>query len=57
MSKIIREVDDCKDIKIAIHTTLNEFMNEYDLIGWTRGNIQNPYTIDFQSLYKVFKNN
>ena len=55
MSKIIREVDDCKDIKIAIHTTLNEFMNEYDLIGWTRGNIQNPYTIDFQSLYKVFQ--
>lgn len=36
MSKIIREVDDCKDIKIAIHTTLNEFINEYDLSGWVR---------------------
>ena len=36
MSKIIREVDDCKDIKIAIHSTLNEFINEYDLIGWIR---------------------
>lgn len=36
MSKIIREVDDCKDIKINIHSTLNEFMNEYDLIGWVR---------------------
>lgn len=36
MSKIIREVDDNKDIKIAIHTTLNEFMNEYDLTGWVR---------------------
>lgn len=38
MSKIIREVDDCKDIKIAIHTTLNEFMHEYDLTGWIRNN-------------------
>lgn len=34
MSKIIREVDDCKDIQISIHTTLNDFMNEYDLVGW-----------------------
>lgn len=38
MSKIIREVDDCKDIKIAIHSTLNEFLNEYDLTGWVRNN-------------------
>ena len=28
MSKIIREVDDCKDIKIAIHSTLHEFLTE-----------------------------
>lgn len=40
MSKIIREVDDCKDIKIAIHSTLNEFLNEYDLIGWIRANCE-----------------
>lgn len=40
MSKIIREVDDCKDIKIAIHSTLNEFLNEYDLIGWIRANYE-----------------
>lgn len=36
MSKIIRKVDDCKDIKITIHSTLNEFMNSYALIGWSR---------------------
>lgn len=36
MSKIIREVDDCKDIKIEVHATLNEFMREYDLTGWVR---------------------
>ena len=41
MSKIIREVDDCKDIKIAIHTTLNEFLNEHDLIGWVRNTNEN----------------
>lgn len=41
MSKIIREVDDCKDIKIAIHSTLNEFMNEYDLSGWVRNSNEN----------------
>ena len=36
MSKIIREVDDCKDIKIAIHSTLNDFIHKYNLIGWVR---------------------
>ncbi len=36
MSKIIREVDDCKDIIIQVHATLNEFMREYDLTGWVR---------------------
>lgn len=41
MSKIIREVNDCKDIKIAIHSTLNEFMNEYDLTGWIRNTNEN----------------
>lgn len=41
MSKIIREVDDCKDIKIVVHTTLNEFSNEYDLTGWVRNSFEN----------------
>lgn len=41
MSKIIREVDDCKDIKITIHSTLNEFINNYDLVGWVRNNNEN----------------
>ena len=41
MSKIIREVDDFKDIKIAVHSTLNEFINKYDLIGWVRNNYNN----------------
>ena len=37
MSKIIREVNDIKDIKIAIHSTLREFIDGYDFIGWVRG--------------------
>lgn len=41
MSKIIRIVDDCKDIKITIHSTLNEFTNEYHLTGWVRNNKEN----------------
>jgi hypothetical protein len=41
MSKIVREVEDCKDIKMAIHTTLNDFIDEYDLQGWVRGNNDN----------------
>lgn len=41
MSKIIREVDDCKDIKLAVHSTLNEFLNEHSLVGWVRNNNQN----------------
>lgn len=41
MSKIIREVDDCKDIKLAVHSTLNEFMRDYTLTGWVRNNNEN----------------
>ncbi|MCI9024262.1 MAG: DUF4062 domain-containing protein [Dorea sp.] len=41
MSKIIREVSDSKDIQIAIHSTLNEFINEYDLTGWIRNSKEN----------------
>ena len=36
MSKIIREVDDCKDIKIEVHAALNEFINDPNITGWTR---------------------
>lgn len=41
MSKIIREVDDSKDIIINIHSTLNDFMHDYDLVGWVRNNNEN----------------
>lgn len=44
MSKIIRKVNDCKDIKLAVHSTLNEFMNEYELYGWVRNTGENDNT-------------
>lgn len=56
MSKTIREVDDCKDIKIAIHSTLNEFLNKYDLKGWTKNNLYNANIEEFISLYTFFSN-
>lgn len=56
MSKIIREIDDCKDIKIAIHSTLNEFINEYDLQGWTKNTLYEANIEEFISLYNFFSN-
>lgn len=51
MTKIVREVEDCKDIKLAVHTTLNEFINDYDLAGWVRGGSGQ----EFESLIKENK--
>lgn len=36
MSRIIRIANDSKDIMIAIHTTLKDFLDEYELVGWVR---------------------
>ncbi|ELC8438330.1 DUF4062 domain-containing protein [Clostridium perfringens] len=36
MSKMIKEVEDCKDIKLAIKDSIVELDEEYDLIGWVR---------------------
>lgn len=36
-SKIIRPVDDLKDIKLSIHTTMNEFKELYQFSGWIKG--------------------
>lgn len=57
MSKIIREVTDCKDIKIAIHSTLNEFLNEYDLIGWVRNTDENDTVQLLKDKYALAEEN
>lgn len=38
LSKIVKWGDDEKDIKLTVHTTLKDFIEEYDLIGWVRSN-------------------
>lgn len=38
LSKIVGMVDDSKDIKIAIHKTLVDFLEDYDMVGWIRSN-------------------
>lgn len=57
MSKIIRNVDDCKDIKINVHSTLNEFINEYDLSGWVRNNNENDTIQLLKDNNKLIKEN
>lgn len=36
-TKVIRKVDDLKDIKLSIHTTLSEFKDLYKFSGWVKG--------------------
>jgi hypothetical protein len=36
-SKMIRRVEDLKDIKLSIHTTLSEFKDLYEFSGWVKG--------------------
>lgn len=43
MSKMVKIVDDCKDIKLAIHESLSELKEDYDFEGWTRGVSDSTY--------------
>lgn len=36
-TKVIRRVEDFKDIKLSIHTTLSEFKDLYEFSGWVKG--------------------
>lgn len=37
MGKLIKQLDDLKDVKLAVHETLNKFARKEELIGWVRG--------------------
>lgn len=39
LSNISSFFDDPKDIKLAVHETIGDFIGRYDFSGWTRGNI------------------
>ncbi|MGE7928212.1 DUF4062 domain-containing protein [Lysinibacillus xylanilyticus] len=43
-TKVIRNVEDLKDIKLAVHTTLNEFNELYSFSGWVKGNEVEDFT-------------
>ncbi len=43
LSKVCRPFDDLKDIKIAVHETLNKFSREYNLSGWISGSDISEY--------------
>ena len=48
MSKIIKKVNNCNDIKLAIHSTLNNSIDKNKLTGWVRGNYNiNPVPSTF----------
>lgn len=36
-TKVIRKVEDLKDIKLSIHTTLSDFKDLYEFSGWVKG--------------------
>lgn len=44
MKKMIKTVDDCKDIKLAIYESISEFKEENDFEGWIRGISNSTYT-------------
>lgn len=44
MKKMIKSVDDCKDIKLAIFESIVELKEENDFEGWTRGISNSTYT-------------
>ena len=39
LTKIVKYVEDEKDIKLAVHATLADFNAEYNLVGWVRGDV------------------
>ena len=56
-SKIVREVEDIKDIKLSIHTTLNEFLNLYNFSGWIKGKEIDDYEKLLKENNKLLKEN
>lgn len=44
MKKMIKSVEDCKDIKLAIFESIVELKEENDFEGWTRGISNSTYT-------------
>lgn len=57
MTKVIKPVDDCKDIQIAIKDSISELESEYDLTGWVRATTVEDYTEVINENRKLLKEN
>lgn len=57
LSKIVKQVDDVKDIKIAIHSTLTEFIRTKKLVGWVRGDAVEDMTALLKENSALLKQN
>ena len=54
MTQIIKEVNDCKDIKIVVSNSLNDFTYNHELIGWIRAD-SDEYSFKHYSIEKLYK--
>ena len=54
MTKIINEVNDCKDIKLAVSNSLNELANNHELIGWIRAD-SDEFSFNHFSVKKLYE--
>ncbi|CAN5514349.1 hypothetical protein BH10BAC5_BH10BAC5_23940 [soil metagenome] len=55
LTKLVKFWDDKKDIKIAIHETLNEFSLRKDLVGWLRGDKSSRHWDSSRAISKINK--
>ncbi|MDF2884214.1 MAG: hypothetical protein K0R54_4781 [Clostridiaceae bacterium] len=56
-TKIVRYVDDCKDIQIAIKDSISELEDQYRLVGWVRSSEMDDYTSLIRENNNLIKNN
>ncbi|WP_340002063.1 DUF4062 domain-containing protein [Oceanobacillus sp. FSL K6-0127] len=56
-TKVIRRVDDLKDIKLSVHTTLSEFKDLYEFSGWVKGTDVEDNTELIEENRALFKEN
>lgn len=55
MTKIIKTANDCKDIKLAIYSTLYSFSDTYPLVGWTRSLSEPEERKNYDDGTKIYK--
>lgn len=57
MTKIVKVVEDCKDIQIAIKDSISELENDYPLCGWVRASEVEDSTEIIKENNKLLKEN